>query len=357
MMATAAKRFSRLLDPLRQRYGPEMPFLREMLHDAAATKPYAGLRILHNVPLFRNTLLKIEPLVTGGAEVIMTNPSFVRPDAAAVAFLTAAGIHWETDHNKISGRFDYVLDTGAEFQGRVAAKGAVELTKAGERRYVGREVPYPVVSVDRSRLKQLETCLGTGDGLLRALQQLLGSEFHGKDFVIFGFGKVGRGAARSLRGPAGRITIVDVDQNALTEARRRGYAAIHGGSTVAVSAAVQNAYAIVTASGVPGLITEHYHPDDFQGKVLANLGADDEFGAAFTEGQVLNGKQPVNFCLADPTAMRYIDPVFYAHNYGINLLQAGDFSPGLHAYPEEIDRVVVSRWQQQFGESVEECLP
>ena len=64
------------------------PFMHQQLAEWTATRPLAGLRVLHHVPVVPNTLLKIACLIEAGADVTVTNPSsFCKANPTAVASL------------------------------------------------------------------------------------------------------------------------------------------------------------------------------------------------------------------------------------------------------------------------------
>ncbi len=52
----------------------DAPFMHRQFSEWGETRPLAGLRIVHHVPVVTNTLLKIACLAAAGAEVTVTNP-------------------------------------------------------------------------------------------------------------------------------------------------------------------------------------------------------------------------------------------------------------------------------------------
>ena len=342
---------SQLLENIKIGYGYDnIIFTQRLLQDVKQKQPYRGLRILHNVPLYKNTLLKIEPLVVGGGIVTVTSPNFSSYDQEAVDLLESCQVSVELDHSKIKDDYDFVLDAGGEFKELITPRiGAAELTKSGEKIYSDPKITYPVINVDNSQLKQLETKLGTGDGLVRGLTFYLNDDFHGKAFVLFGYGKVGSGAALALKQYTSDITIVECDQDRILEAKEDGFDVLVNNDKQAIEKVLSNCYGVITATGKKGLITDYYSPELFKHKVLSNLGIDDEYGSAFTNDEVLNNKQAINFRLDDPTEIKYMDPIFYAHNIVIDLILSGDFTPGLHPFPEDLDKSILQEWMGYFA--------
>jgi adenosylhomocysteinase len=328
----------------------DMPFLRHARHRAIRSRPYDGLKVLHNVPLTGETVCKIEVLALGGAELVVTSPSFMTPDPFSVEVLGKAGIEFRPEY-RFAEEFDVVLDCGGELQPLVTPRlGACELTGTGSRRYRAADPGYPVIAVDESRVKDLESLLGTGRAFVHAFRQLVDRPIDGQPFLVFGYGKVGRGIVRALAPYTKAIGVVDVDRDAVTAARSAGCEAMHAGERERVEAWARQAFAVVTATGVPGVVSAGYDAGAFSGAQLANMGGEDEFGEAFAPEKVLHGKRPVNFAAGDPDAMRYLDPVFHAHNLGVELLSFARLRRGIQPFPDFIADEIVEHWQRIHAE-------
>ncbi|MGH8791906.1 MAG: NAD-binding protein [Stackebrandtia sp.] len=334
----------------------QMPFLQRAKRRAVRTRPYAGLKIAHNVPVTPETALKIEVLALGGAELTVTSPSFVAPDPAAIDLLRKAGIEVR-DEIGFAGDVDVALDCGGELLSHVKPRvGAGELTGTGTARYRQARLEHPVIAVDESRVKDLEALLGTGEAFVRAFRQLVPRPIAGEAFLVFGYGKVGRGIVRALRPHTGVVAVVDVDADALAAAERAGCEAMHADETARIENWARRAFAAVTATGVKGVVSDRFDPAAFQDAHLANMGAEDEFGDGFAASDVLHDKQPVNFAVKAPTLMRYLDPVFHAHNLAVDLLLTARLEPGVHPFPSFLAEEIVDEWQCVFGEELSEEL-
>lgn len=330
-----------------------MPFLQRAKRRAIRDRPYRGLKILHNVPLTRETVCKIEVLALGGAEVVVTSPSFMTPDPFSVEVLERAGIEFRAEY-RFAEEFDVVLDCGGELQPLVTPRvGACELTGTGSRRYRAAAPAYPVIAVDESAVKDLESLLGTGRAFVHAFRTLVQQPIGGMPFMVLGYGKVGRGIVRALSPHTKMIAVVDVDHHAVAAARSAGCAATHAADRGRVEAWARQSFAVVTATGVPGVVSAGYDARAFRGAHLANMGGEDEFGGAFAPQDVLHGKRPVNFATSDPDAMRYLDPVFHAHNLGVDLLSFARLRPGVQAFPDFLAGEIVEGWQRIFGERLD----
>jgi adenosylhomocysteinase len=331
----------------------DMPFLQGGKRRAMRSRPYAGLKVLHNVPLTAETVCKIEMLAVGGADLVVTSPSFMEPDRHSIDILGRAGIEFRTDY-PVGEDFDVVLDCGGELQPVVTPRlGTCELTGTGSQRYRAAEPAYPVIAVDQSPIKDLEALLGTGRSFVHAFRVLVGEPIDGRPFLVFGYGKVGKGIVRALRPFTEAIGVVDVDPESVATAARRGVVAMHADERDRVEAWARQAFAVVTATGVPGVVSAHYDADAFRGAHLANMGGDDEFGPAFRTSDVLHDKRPVNFAASAPDSIRYLDPVFLAHNLGVDLLSFRRRRPGVQPFPDFLASEFIESWQRIFGERLD----
>ena len=169
----------------------------------------------------------------------------------------------------------------------------------------------------------------------------------------------------------------------------------HASDRAAVEAAVRSAFCVVTATGVPAVISKSYDTSAFSSGVcacvrvgcvawvcgvgkpsvvvgavvaagcvtpwlwcvavwaayLANMGAVEEFGPAFDKSspRLLFQGRAVNFALEEPTTIQYLDPAFVSHNASAELLMkpgsVAALGPGVHALPLEIDDSVLASWQ------------
>jgi adenosylhomocysteinase len=336
-------------ETVRSRY-PEarIPFLRKMLDRVRVEKPYAGLKVLHNAPLTIESVLKMEPLIAGGAKLSVASFKGLPPNAEALEILRAAHVPVLSDH-VFDGEYDFHLDCCGQLIGaRPPRIGAVELTQTGSEIYRRAQARYPVMSVDDSRIKILETLYATGDGFVRAMRQLRGNEICGKHYVLFGFGKVGQGIVRALSGVSAAVTVVDADIPGSSSRRPESIRFIDAREMSAIKQVVADAYCIVTATGVRGLMSDHFafsKADFSQATLLANMGGDDEWGDNFSESDVLFEKMALNFSLEEPTDIIYLDPIFYAHNLGIELILSGRLHPGYNRMPDDVSAQILNDWQ------------
>lgn len=331
---------SHLLDTITSRYRTdEFPALLAQARQWAEARPFAGLRLLDATPVFRNTLAKYHALIAAGAELTVSADPRLPSDPAVVASLSDFGIR-TAGAGRRHERFDCVLDCAGLHADVTSSVGYVELTRSGGTAY--RSCAKPVFWADDSRIKEIETGLGTGDGFRRALRQLGHGDLKGRSLVLFGCGKVGRGVILCAVAEGAHVTVVD--DASLVAAPPCGVALVDLHDRAGIEAAVRAAWCVVSATGVRGAVCSCIAPRVLTSSpaLLANLGVEDEFGDAVPEERVLNAKRPLNFLLGEPTRLRYIDPAMALHNAGVeHLLQHRALPPGLFRPPAALEESVL----------------
>lgn len=347
----------RIFSALFEKYSSQKaPFLHQQYVSWSKTRPLEGLRILHHVPLVQNTLLKIACLIAAGAEVTVTNPQFMSPCKIALRYLSDAKIKFAADFCTLRGEtFDIYLDCGAELYQTLAPPqiGAIELTGTGDQYYLQNLPDFPVVSIDRSLTKQLETIFGTAESAVEALEKMTNASVTQKTWMIFGFGKIGRGLAYSCARNGNPFFVVDVTDAAKTKSAELNIHYIDARDHAAIEAALSQVDVVIAATGKEAVMSA-YPKKWFEGKILASMGVLDEFGKQFSLAEILNQKSPVNFMLDDPTPIEYIDPELFAHNEVIiDLLNTSEIK-GVRSMQKKLDDDIIQRWCQYHAIAADE---
>jgi adenosylhomocysteinase len=293
----------------------DYPVLDRQARQWEATRPLAGVRLLDATPLFTNTLAKYVPLLSAGAELHVALSPLLPHDPQVAASLSTLGVPVIT---ATEGPYDVVMDCAGVLSAVPTVRGYVELTKSGEHVYT--DCAKPVVLVDDSRTKHIETSLGTGEGFLRALAHFGYPDLTGRSVVVFGAGKVGRGAAVYARDAGAVVSVIDLTSK-----------------TEYVRESIDHAWCVVSATGVAGALAPLTDQLRDGQAILVNLGAEDEFGPDMPADRVLNQKVPVNFALPEPTRLRYMDATMALVNACALALLTQDFAPGLCQPPVELE--------------------
>jgi PAS domain S-box-containing protein len=318
----------------------DIPLLLGLIARMERERPYQGLDIFYNSHLTLSSILQIEALLLSGAEVRVTVADHLRCDPAALAILKKANVQFVPFDSIQNEQCDVMLDCCASLLGKVRPrKGAIELTQTGDIKFAQQKLTYPVISVDNSEVKKIETYFGTGDGFIRGFRKLATTGLNNKKFVLFGYGKVGKGIVHALASLTSQVVVIEHDSNKVNEARSDGILAYFIEDKKNILPHLKDAYCIVTATGVKEMVSNYFERSDVQAKYLANMGSEDEWGSKFAASEILGDKLAINFFLEQPTRAVFLDPIFYAQNTAIDTLL-----PGLHAYPAACDLHVLNRW-------------
>jgi len=324
-----------LNDFLSRFYTPQdYPALYAQLGKWQKSRPLDGIKILDATPVFRNTMVKYSVLLAAGADITVSTGKDIPYDPEILKILPRFGIR--TADDKIRREtFDVVADCAGRHRNVSSRFGYAELTRSGLEYY--RDCPQPVFSVDSGILKRFETTLGTGESFVRAMKHLGFYSFSGKKVLIFGGGKVGRGTAY-YSALAGAKTLI-VDKNTITPPA--GVDFISTSESKRLSAELADAWCVVSATGLPGVLAE-YVPALLQNKpVIANMGVEDEFGETLPESAVLNNKRPLNFILEEPTWISYIDPSMALSNAALLSLLQKNLVPGINLPPSAMEMQII----------------
>lgn len=252
------------------------------------TKPFAGLTIgmcLHVEP---KTAVLCSVLQAGGANVVITgSPGTTKNDV--VAALRHNGVivygqqdddskrHQENIERVLSHDPHLFLDNGADLvathfaqsvRGRVFA--GTEETTTGANRLRGElrsALTFPIIVINDSPLKLImENEHGVGPSIVEGFMRETNLLVQSKQFVVFGYGSVGRGIARTLRRLGGHVTVIEVDPIRALEA------ALDGMSVTTLEGALGVGEVFFTATGRANAIAGGSFDLLQDGAILANAG-------------------------------------------------------------------------------------
>jgi adenosylhomocysteinase len=299
---------------------------RQCMHDvnidlaSDTLRTFKNKRLLVNAHITLSTLVLIDALISAGADVMVTHAHDLVCHTPVLEQLADQQLYLPFHHLQekcYHTYFDVVLDYGGYLANILKPKiGFVELTHVERKRY--QNINSPVISLDHSYVKRIESSLGSGDGFVRAIKktyQISNQDYMFKQYMIFGHGKVGRGIAHCLRRsgvPQQNIIVVEVRDEALSAARLKGYRSFNLiNQYEKIKVMLKHMDCVVTATGITGAISRYFTAEEFsQVTYLANMGTYDEWGEQFSTDRVLYNKKPLNFSLDVPTQIRYLDPIF-----------------------------------------------
>ena len=294
----------------------ERPALEFQMREFSREKFLEGRKILDATPVFRNTLNKYLPLLNAGAYLTVGYGANVPFDPQTVDFLKNIGIK-TVENSKSSETFDFILDCAGANACLSSKYGVSELTRSGFYHYEKQN--KKVFLADSSKIKTIETALGTGDGFFRAMHKLGYGDLKGRKIIIFGCGKVGFGVGMYCAEHGAEVYAVDDWSNRTVP---QNFHAVSRFDREVIDELIEEVYCAVTATGIYCGLTETF---DIQKLVksdalIVNIGVEDEFGGLIDKKRILNNNQPVNFILDEPTHLKFIDPTMALHNAGIKVL-------------------------------------
>lgn len=333
-----------------EHYHPsQYPALYEQIELWRKSRPLEGIKILDATPVFRNTMIKYLALLSAGAELSVGILKGITSDPLIIKFLSEIDIP-VISYTDQPFALDVVSDCAGEYSNFNVTLGSVELTRSGVHVYQSKQNCQPVFVADAGRIKQIETTLGTGESLYRALNQLGYTNLKGKKMVLFGSGKVGKGiiAYANLNG-----CYIDV----ITDTKISGSTTDFIASSIVdcrdkaeIEHLILQADLVVSATGIENIIEQTIDINILKNNsstLLINMGAEDEFGPSIPKERVLNNKVALNFILEEPTHLKYIDATLALANEGIlylkqhHSLHSGCFNP-----PTEIeDRILATTYR------------
>lgn len=263
--------------------------LRRLQQQFGETRPFAGLTIgmcLHVEP---KTAVLCYVLQAGGAQVVITgSPGTTKNDVAAALREDGVIVYGQQDddmarhHEHIRQVLSHdphlLLDNGADLvaayltldhpgQGRVIA-GTEETTSGANR--LRSELPgvtFPIIVINDSPLKLIiENEHGVGPTIVEGFMRETNLLVQSRNFVVFGYGSVGRGIARCLRRLGGHVTVVEPDSVRALEA------VLDGMRVTSLERALASGQVFFTATGRPGVIAGDALDRLPDGAILANAG-------------------------------------------------------------------------------------
>lgn len=376
-----------------------MPVLNLIRKEFESSKPLEGVRIGACLHITKETAVLLLSLKSAGAEVYAcpSNPLSTQDHVAAA--LAESGINifaWRNQSNEeyywcieqvLSSKPMITVDDGADLtveahKKGILAKGGTEETTTGVIRLksmeLAGELKYPIISVNDANTKYLfDNRYGTGqstiDGIMRATSVLLA----GKNFVVVGYGWVGRGIALRARGMGANVIVVEVDPIRALEAVMDGYQVMN------LEQASKLGDIFVTATGDYHVIRKEHMLLMKNDAILANAGhfnveisLDDleEISSSkelvrdyVTRYNLVNGKRIyllaegrlVNLACAEGHPSEVMDMSFSLQALSVEYLykNSSKLQPKVLKVPLEIDKRIAILKLESMGIKIEKLTP
>ena len=231
----------------------EMPGLMALRQEYAAARPLAGARIAGCLHMTIQTAVLMETLTALGAELRWSSCNIFSTQDHAAAAQAERGVpvfawkgeseeeYWwcirQTIAPENGWRPNLLLDDGGDLTLLVhrehpellaGLRGVSEETTTGVARLHEMQrdgtLKIPAFDVNGSVTKsKFDNLYGCRESLVDGLKRATDVMIAGKTVVVCGYGDVGKGSARSLRGQGARVLITEIDPICALQAAMEGY--------------------------------------------------------------------------------------------------------------------------------------
>jgi len=274
----------------------DMPGLMALRERFGKSKPLKGARVAGCLHMTVQTAVLIETLTTLGAEVRWSSCnifSTMDTSAAAIAKSGVPVFAWkgETEEEywwcvEQSLKFpngqgpNMLLDDGGDLTGLVHKKypqmlkdirGVSEETTTGVHHllqmHAAGTLKIPAINVNDSVTKsKFDNLYGCRESLLDGIKRATDVMAAGKTVVVCGYGDVGKGSAKSMRGMGARVIVTEIDPiNALQ-------AVMEGFEVTTLDHALPEGHIFVTATGCCDVITAAHMAKMRDNAIVCNIG-------------------------------------------------------------------------------------
>lgn len=243
----------------------------------------AGKIIGWNCHLTSITAVAANVLLTAGAKLYMSecNPS-TSEDIAIEYMQTQGATIYKGGGAKeevLSKSCHVISDTGLDLISTYLQKeslhkfgenlsGACEITTSGITRLRKlKDIPFPVINLNDGVIKsRIENFHGVGEGMVEALNSLIGKTWQDKTIGVAGYGYVGAGTARYLSMEGANVVVAEIDP---VRALLAHYDRFSVSNLIDLAAICP---IIITATGHSNLLDEHFFDRCLDGVLIVNAG-------------------------------------------------------------------------------------
>lgn len=351
-----------------------MPILNKIKSNFESNKPFKNIKIGMCLHIEAKTAFLAETLHAGGADVRITgsNPLSTQDDVCAALAKKGVDVYawhgltekeyYENLEGAMAFSPDIVIDDGADMiayahHEGILPKGGCEETTTGIIRLKALEkenkLKFPVINVNDAYCKHLfDNRHGTGQSTLDGIMRTTNIILAGKNFVIAGYGWVGRGIALRARGMGANVIVTEIDEIKALEAYMDGF------RVMPMDEAAKIGDIFVTATGCRDVVTEDHFTLMKDNTILCNSGhfnieIDVETLEKYPKEESrknittydYNGKhlhllgegRLVNLTCADGHAIEIMDMSFGIQALSAAYILEHDLTPKVHNVPKEID--------------------
>ena len=275
----------------------EMPGLMAIREEYRDSKPLSGARIAGCLHMTIQTAVLIETLIDLGAEVQWSSCNIFSTQDHAAAAIAAAGVpvfawkgmneqefDWCIEQTLFFGDksrpLNMILDDGGDLTNMIldrypqlikGIRGLSEETTTGVYRLYERMkkdgLPFPAINVNDSVTKsKFDNLYGCKESLVDSIRRATDVMMAGKVAVVAGFGDVGKGSAKSLRGAGARVIVTEIDPICALQAAMEGF------QVMKMDDAAKICDILVTATGNINIIDAQHFKMMKDKAIVCNIG-------------------------------------------------------------------------------------
>lgn len=376
-----------------------MPVLRALEKEFAASQPFKGLRISVSVHMEAKTAYFVKVLAAGGAQVSATgcNPLSTQDDVAAA--LAADGLSVFAIHDPAPGEYEkhikaalshgpnIIVDDGGDFVNMLHTTradllpgliGGCEETTTGIIRLTARArdgaLKFPMIAVNNADSKHFfDNRYGTGQSVWDGINRTTNLIVAGKTVVVTGYGWCGKGISMRAKGLGAKVIITEVNPVRALEAYMDGF------EVMKMDEAAKKGDIFVTVSGCEKIICKRHFEVMKDGALLCNAGHFDceiclpeldalavekaeqrknIMGYRLADGRwlnVLGEGRLVNLACGDGHPAEIMDMSFSVQALCVKYIAENRelLKPGVYDVPKEIDQGVAAMKLASWGVEID----
>jgi adenosylhomocysteinase len=366
-----------------------MPILASLREEFQDERSLAGQTVGMAMHVEAKTAVLTETLAEAGAEVAITgcNPLSTHDDVSValdahpdITSYAERGVddgeYYDAMEAVIGHEPTITVDDGGDLVFRIHEEhpglidsilGGCEETTTGVHRLRAMAedgaLDYPMFAVNDTPMKRLfDNVHGTGEASLSNIAMTTNLSFAGKTVVVAGYGYCGRGVAKKAAGQNAHVVVTEVDPRRALEAHMEGY------EVLPMAEAAAEGDIFVTTTGNRDVITREHFEVMQDGVVLANAGhfdveinLDQLDDMADSHEEVRDGVEAYELpdgrrinVLAEGRLVNLASPIAMGHpvevmdqSFGVQAVavrelveNTGDYGPGVHDVPDDLDREV-----------------
>ena len=366
-----------------------MPILASLREEFQDERSLAGQTVGMAMHVEAKTAVLTETLAEAGAEVAITgcNPLSTHDDVSValdahpdITSYAERGVddgeYYDAMEAVIGHEPTITVDDGGDLVFRIHEEhpglidsilGGCEETTTGVHRLRAMAedgaLDYPMFAVNDTPMKRLfDNVHGTGEAALSNIAMTTNLSFAGKTVVVAGYGYCGRGVAKKAAGQNAHVVVTEVDPRRALEAHMEGY------EVLPMAEAAAEGDIFVTTTGNRDVITREHFEVMQDGVVLANAGhfdveinLDQLDDMADSHEEVRDGVEAYELpdgrrinVLAEGRLVNLASPIAMGHpvevmdqSFGVQAVavrelveNTGDYGPGVHDVPDDLDREV-----------------